>query len=460
LTNSLDVATVRHLMKILVIGSGGREHALTWKLRESPQMDEIYCAPGNAGITQEAECVPVDVNNPAEVLALASDLKAGLTVVGPEAPLVAGVADAFEEAGMAIVGPTSTAARLEGSKIFAKEFMRRNYIPTARFVVPKDFEDAVKSIRSFDLPLVVKADGLAAGKGVVVARSYEEAAQALDGFMRKKTLGQAGEKVVIEEGLSGEEVSFIVLTDGKAILPLPLTQDHKTFYDGDVGPNTGGMGAYSDDHILDDLVKDDIIRRIIFPTLAGMSGEGSPYRGFLYCGLMLTAQGPQVLEYNVRLGDPEAQPIMMRLRTDLVEAFRSMLNGELGALDVHWTPNPSVCVVMASEGYPGAPITGREITGYDLAEGKGGVKVFHAGTKMRDRQLITTGGRVLGVTASDVDLSSAIERVYSAVSKIRFEGMHYRTDIGARGLRRQRSKREIKLPSDSPGKDPARVIPN
>jgi phosphoribosylamine---glycine ligase len=356
-------------------------------------------------------------------------------VVGPEAPLVAGVADEFARTGLTIVGPTKAAARLEGSKIFAKQFMQRHRIPTARFAVAETFDEAVAALALFGVPVVIKADGLAAGKGVVVAHSREEAEKTLDQFMRRKTLGAAGERVVIEECLAGEEVSFILLTDGRGIVPLPPTQDHKALLDLDQGPNTGGMGAYSDDALLADLLRKDILRRIVAPTLAGMAAEGAAYSGFLYCGLMLTDGGPKVLEYNVRLGDPEAQPIMMRLGSDLVELLLALSQGQLGALDAHWSPNPAVCVVLASKGYPAKPETGQVITGYEAAEGLGGVKVFHAATRLENHQLLTSGGRVLGVTATAEDLRTAIQRAYDAVGKIHFQGMHYRKDIGAKGLR-------------------------
>ena len=439
-------------MKILVIGSGGREHALTWKLRESPNMDEIYCAPGNPGIAQEGECLPVDVAQPQAILEVAQQIKADLTVIGPEAPLVVGVVDEFERAGLWVVGPSKAAARLEGSKIFAKQFMQRWGIPTARFAVAETFDDAVKALSGFGLPVVVKADGLAAGKGVVVARTPEEAARALDEFMRQKTLGGAGERVVIEECLVGEEMSFIVLTDGRAILPLPPTQDHKAVFDNDQGPNTGGMGAYSDDAILDEPARAAILRGIVVPTLAGMAAEGNPFRGFLYVGLMMTAQGPKTLEYNVRLGDPEAQPILIRLRSDLVDLFKGIHDGRLGAVEARWSPNPSVCVVLTSKGYPGKPEIGKVITGYEAAEAQGGVKVFHAGTVFHDQKLLTAGGRVLGVTATGADLPGAIERAYTAAGKIHFEGMHYRRDIGAKGLRRMARPPERNSP-------PSRRVP-
>lgn len=423
-------------MKILVLGSGGREHALAWKLHESQQMEELYCAPGNAGIAQEAECLPVDLSRTTAVVDLAKKLHADLTVVGPEAPLVAGIVDEFEKEGLAIIGPSKAAARLEGSKVFAKEFMRRSGIPTARFEVASTFEQALQALARFPLPVVVKADGLAAGKGVVVARNPIEAESAVEDFMVRKTLGRAGERLIIEECLAGEEMSFIVLTDGRAILPLVPTQDHKALLDGDAGPNTGGMGAYSDDSILSPALHDEVLRSIVAPTLAGMEMEGSPFRGFLYCGLMMTAAGPMLLEYNVRLGDPEAQPILMRLRSDLGELLLASLEGRLAAHDVHWTPNPAVCVVLTSRGYPGKPEVGKRITGYDAVEVLGGVKIFHSATRVENRQLLSTGGRVLGVTASAESLPAAISRAYEGVNKLHFEGMHYRKDIGAKALRR------------------------
>jgi len=442
-------------MKILVIGSGGREHALTWKLRESQYMEEIYCAPGNTGIGQEAECLPVDITQPRAILELAQQLKADLTVVGPEAPLVAGVVDEFAKAGLAIVGPTKAAARLEGSKIFAKQFMQRHSIPTAQCAVAENFDAAVKGLASFAFPLVIKADGLAAGKGVVIARRRDDAEKTLDEFMRQRTLGSAGERVLLEECLTGEEVSFIVLTDGRGILPVPPTQDHKPLLDNDQGPNTGGMGAYSDDSILNESQREYVLQRIVTPTLAGMAAEGTPYRGFLYCGLMLTEEGPKVLEYNVRMGDPEAQPIMMRLRSDLVELLLRLNAGELAASEARWSPSPAVCVVLVSKGYPGKPEVGKVITGYEAAEALGGVKIFHAGTRFESGRLLSAGGRILGVTAVGQDLPSAVERTYAAVSKVHFEGVHYRRDIGAKGLRRLARARELKRTDEPTGDRPA-----
>jgi phosphoribosylamine--glycine ligase len=439
-------------MKILVIGGGGREHALTWKLRESPQMEEIYCAPGNAGIAQEAECIPANLANLQELLDIANSVHADLTLVGPEAPLVAGLVDEFERAGLAIIGPSKAAAQLEGSKVFAKNFMQRYRIPTARFAVAEKFDDAIKALASFSPPVVIKADGLAAGKGVVVARKREEAEKALDDFMRQKTLGNAGERVVIEQCLEGEEVSFIVLTDGRGVLAFAPAQDHKALLENDQGPNTGGMGAYSDDAILDDRLREIIVRSIVMPTLAGIGAEGAPYRGFLYCGLMLTEEGPKILEYNVRLGDPEAQAILMRLRSDLVDLCMAVRQGQITAVEARWSPNPAVCVVLASRGYPGSPEIGKEITNFEAAESLVGVKVFHAATEARDGHLFTTGGRVLGVTAIGEDLAAAIAQAYLAVSKIHFEGIHYRCDIGAKGLQRLKPTPDGKKPSGQQGR--------
>src|SRR5690348_5928553 len=441
-------------MNILVLGSGGREHALVWKLRESQLTEEIFCAPGNAGIAQVAECFPVDLSDPAAILQLAGELKADLTVAGPEAPLVAGVVDEFEVAGRKILGPTRAAAQLEGSKIFAKEFMKRHAIPTAKFAVVEDYSSGEKAIAEFGLPVVIKADGLAAGKGVVVARTLDEAEKALADFMVRKSLRGAGDRVVVEECLLGEELSFIILAGKRGWLPLVPTQDHKAVFDNDLGPNTGGMGAYSEDSILPERLGQRIVREVTEPTLAGMAADGMPYYGFLYCGLMITAEGPKVLEYNVRLGDPETQPIMMRLRSDLCEMLMASLEGQLPGVGPRWSPNPSVCVVLASRGYPGKTETGREITGIDSAESLGGVKVFHAGTVFHDHQLLISGGRVLGVAATAEDLATTIDQAYAAVSKIQFEGMHYRRDIGAKGLRRLKVTGEIRHPHNQAGNPP------
>jgi phosphoribosylamine---glycine ligase len=431
-------------MNVLVLGSGGREHALAWKLRESQLAEKVYCAPGNAGIAQMAECLPVDLTDPAAVFELAERVDAKLTVVGPEAPLVAGVTDEFAQDGRNIIGPSKAAASLEGSKIFAKEFMQRHDIPTARFVVAEDHSSALKALSEFGLPVVIKADGLAAGKGVVVASTREEAESTLNDFMTQRVLGEAANRVVIEECLVGEELSFIVLAGKRGFMPLVPTQDHKAVFDDDRGPNTGGMGAYSEDSLLGKDLQERILRQIVQPTLESMREEGTPYQGFLYCGLMLTSEGPKVLEYNVRLGDPETQPIIMRLRSDLVELLMASLEGQLGAVEARWSPNPAVCVVLASKGYPGKSETGKVITGLEAAEARGGVKIFHAGTELRDGQLLNAGGRVLGVTATAENLGLAIEKAYTAASKIHFEGVHYRHDIGAKAMRRLKAASKVR----------------
>ena len=423
-------------MQVLIIGSGGREHALTWKIRQSPQVDKVFCIPGNGGMARDAECLPGDLGNPEELAQLAEQLKADLTVVGPEAPLVAGVVDEFEKRDLRIIGPRRDAARLEASKVFAKQFMERHRIPTARFVVPENLEAAARSLAEFDFPVVVKADGLAAGKGVRVVETPEEAVRTLDEYMRKRVLGAAGDQVVLEEFLPGEEISFMVLVDGENFLTLAPSEDHKRAYDSDQGPNTGGMGAYSEDQMIDSGLRGRILDLIVEPTLAGLGEEGIDFRGILYCGLKLTPEGPKVLEYNVRWGDPEAQPVLMRLHTDLMELFLGVVEKRLHSIAPRWSPDPALCVVMASQGYPVRPEVGKAIDGIEEAEKVGGVKVFHAGTKLDNGGIISTGGRVLGVTAAGEDLQTAREKAYQAVSRIRFEGCHFRRDIGAKRLLR------------------------
>jgi phosphoribosylamine--glycine ligase len=401
-------------MKILVIGSGGREHALSWKLTQSPGV-EVFAAPGNPGIAQVGTCVP---GTPLEAAKL---LEPDLTVVGPEAPLVAGVVDEFRALGKRIVGPDCRAARLEGSKIFAKNFFIQRHIPTAAHVTVDSLTEARKAIDRIGFPVVLKADGLAAGKGVVIAQDREEAEDALT-----KLTGP----LVIEEFLEGEEVSFIALCDGKNVVPLAPTQDHKAVFDGDRGPNTGGMGAYCDSAILSEAQEREILNRVIYPTV-----EATHFTGFLYAGLMMTAAGPKVLEFNVRLGDPETQPLMHRMVTDLAPVLMAAAQGELASVKLEWRPGPSVCVVLASGGYPGPFETGKKIEGIAAAEATGAT-VFHAGTRQASNGLETAGGRVLGVTAEGADLPEAIERAYAGVRAIDFEGMHYRSDIGRKGLRR------------------------
>jgi len=405
-------------MKILVIGSGGREHALAWRLSHSPGVEKVYAASGNPGIAQVATCLPQGDGSPRAFRKLAEDVDADLTVVGPEAPLVAGVVDEFRAHGRAIFGPTAESARLEGSKIFAKNFLQQSKLPTAEFVTVDNVTDACKALDRFGFPVVLKMDGLAAGKGVIVARDRAEAEAAL---------AQLKGPLVIEEFLSGEEVSFIVLSDGRNILPLEPTQDHKAVNDGDTGPNTGGMGAYCDSRILTAGQSRHIMESIVRPTV-----ERTGFTGFLYVGLMMTASGPKVLEFNVRMGDPETQPIMHRMDSDLAQVLMAGARGDLSGLSLNWKPGPSVCVVLASRGYPGDYQKGIPICGLEEA----GETVFHAGTRSGPKGIETAGGRVLGVTASGPDLASAIDRTYAAVRKIHFEGMHYRTDIGRKGLKR------------------------
>ena len=424
-------------MKVFVLGSGGREHALVWKLRQSPQVEQVYCVPGNAGIADEAALERGDILRPAEMAELALRLGAALTVVGPEAPLVAGVVDEFQARGLRIVGPTRAAARLEGSKIFAKQFMERHAIPTAESVVCEHPQDARQQLARFGFPVVLKADGLAAGKGVIVAADSRQAEVTLEKMLAGELVGEAGRRLVLERFLAGVEVTFTVVTDGETALPLPPTQDHKPVFDNDQGPNTGGMGAYCDDGILSEELRQRIMDKIVQPTLAGMAAEGTAYRGVLYFGLMITAEGPHLLEYNARFGDPETQPLMMRLTSDLAPMLEAAAGGGLAAIHPEWSTGATVCVVAASGGYPGEFARDKPIAGLGEAEALPGVKVFHAGTRLHDGQYVTAGGRVLGVTASGSDLREAISRAYGAVEKIHFEGMHYRRDIGRKGLNRK-----------------------
>ncbi|MFQ5927193.1 MAG: phosphoribosylamine--glycine ligase, partial [Terriglobia bacterium] len=432
------------MLNVLVIGGGGREHALAWKLAQSPRARKVYCAPGNGGIGRDAECVPADVTDVAGLARLAEKLGVELTVVGPELPLALGVADEFARRGLRVVGPRKAAAEIEASKVFAKKFMRRHAIPTASFTVCETPGDAYSALCSYEYPVVIKADGLAGGKGTLIGDSPDESTAILERLMEKRELGTAGDRVVLEEYLEGEEVSFIVLTDGTAIVPLAASQDHKRAFDNDEGPNTGGMGAYSDDNILGGELRGQILREIVEPTVRGLAAEGRAYQGFLYFGLMLTSEGPRLLEFNARMGDPEAQPLVLRLESDLLGLLDKVAKGELGGVEVGWSREAAVCVVLASRGYPGHYETGKAIAGLEDAEAVPGVKVFHAGTQRRagpvavgsgpgGAGVATAGGRVLGVTARGADLRVARERAYQAVSKISFEGMHYRRDIGARG---------------------------
>jgi phosphoribosylamine---glycine ligase len=409
-------------MNILVVGSGGREHALCWKLAASAKTSGLYAAPGNPGMAQLATCLATT-----DYLAAAESIDADLTVVGPEIPLAAGIVDQFRAKGRRIVGPTAAAARLESSKAFAKELMLRAGIPTARFASASSVEEAHDALLEFDLPVVIKADGLAAGKGVIIAKTHDEARQAI------RQLTTIGSTLVIEEFLVGEEVSFIALSDGVNVLALEPTQDHKTIDDGDQGPNTGGMGAYCDGRILDPFRQELVMAQVIRPAIAQMRSEGVPFTGFLYAGLMMTGQGPKVVEFNARLGDPETQALMHRMASDFVEPLFAAAHGALDETPLDWKADPSVCVVLAAAGYPGPVRTGDAITGLDQVHQ---ATVFHAGTKLNDDVLETSGGRVLGVTASGTTLESAMNDAYAEVRKIHFDGMHYRTDIGRKGLKR------------------------
>jgi len=423
-------------MKVLVIGSGGREHALVWKLRQSPRVKQVYCAPGNAGIAAEAECLPVDVKNLESLRALAAQIKPDLTVVGPELPLQLGVVDAFTSQGYRIFGPTQAAARLESSKSFAKEFMQRYHIPTAHYAICDTLADVGDALPHFHMPVVVKADGLAAGKGVVICKNKEEASAVAAEMLSGKMLGEAGSRVVIEECLKGEELSFLALSDGERVAALAAAQDHKRVGEGDTGANTGGMGAYSTDAMVDAQMQNWLLHHIARPVVAGMKAEGAEYKGVLYCGLMMTARGPMVLEFNCRFGDPETQPVLMRLESDLVEALEASIDGRVSEGDFRWSADASVCVVMASGGYPGTFEVGKKISGLEDAEKVAGVKVFHAGTTKHDDAYFTSGGRVLGVTARANSLEIAVERAYKAVAKISFGGAYYRKDIAARALKK------------------------
>lgn len=421
-------------LRILVVGSGGREHALVWRLRQSPEVEKVWCAPGNGGIAGDAECVSVSPDDIGALVSLAEILKPDLTVVGPEAPLVAGVRNKFECRHMRLVGPSQRDARLEGSKIFAKQFMDRYGIPTATLY--GDFESPTEAIRALDAvdwPVVIKADGLCGGKGVLVAETRAEAETFIRRLMQKHELGHGGSRVLLEHALKGEELSYIVLTDGRSFIPMAPTRDHKRVFDGDRGPNTGGMGAFTADGMIGPEYESLIMKDIVQPTIAGLSEEGIPYTGFLYFGLMLTHDGPMVLEYNCRLGDPETQAIMTRIDFDLAAALDAVACRKLGCFKSAWKRGASACVVMASGGYPGSFETGKAITGIAEAEALPDVAVFHAGTRREGDSLVTSGGRVLGVTAATPTLKHAIAKAYEGVGKIHFEGVHYRTDIGAKG---------------------------
>ena len=423
-------------MKVLVVGGGGREHALVWKIARSPRVSKIYCAPGNAGISGQAECLDISANDVDGLAKFALEKKIDLTIIGPEEPMVKGLADRFEQEELHVFGLTAGAAQLEGSKVFAKELMRDNGIPTADFAVFSDPGEAKAYIERKGAPIVVKADGLAAGKGVFPCRTPEEALSAVDQIMVERIFGDAGDRIVVEAFLEGEEASFLAFTDGETIVPFPSSQDHKAIFEGDKGPNTGGMGAYAPAPVVTPELHDRIMDRIMRPTVRAMKEKGYHYIGVLYAGVMVSGGNINVLEFNVRFGDPEAQPLLMLLKSDLVDIVEAAARGKLNEIPVEWEPKATVCVVMASKGYPGSYEKGFPITGIEKADEAKGVKVFHAGTSLKDGKVVTSGGRVLGVTAMGDDVKSAIEKAYGAVECIRWEGVYYRRDIGGKALKR------------------------
>ncbi len=423
-------------MKIMVIGSGGREHTLCWKLAQSELVESVVAVPGNIGIAQEEKCrcEPIPSDNVEQLLALAVKELPDMIIVGPEAPLVAGLTDHCEKAGLKVFGPTARAAILEGSKVFTKELMAKYDIPSAAFQVFDNFEEAKNHLEGITGSIVVKADGLAAGKGVFVCREKAEALNALKLIMIDKVFGDAGDHVVVEECLEGEEASFIAITDGDTVLPLAGSQDHKAIYDGDQGPNTGGMGAYSPAPVITPEIHKQVMERIMIPTIRAMEQEGRPYKGFLYAGLMIKNGIAKVLEFNARMGDPEAQPLLFRMKSDLVPVLAKALEGKLSEAVIEWEPLSSVCVVMASNGYPGSYEKGKVITGIKSAEEDPQVKVFHAGTSAGENGVVTAGGRVLGVTAKDTHIEQAIKKAYDAVHKINWDHAYFRTDIGKKAI--------------------------
>lgn len=425
------------IRKVLVVGSGGREHALCWKIAQSPRVEKVFCAPGNAGIAADAECVDIKASDMDGLVAFAREKAVDLTVVGPEAPLANGIVDRFREEGLVVFGPSAAAARIEASKVFAKDLLWKAGIPTGSYKVFSSSDEAMDYVRNeVGVPVAIKADGLAAGKGVILAHTEEEASDAIELIMNKKAFGDAGNRVVVEEFLTGEEASFMAVTDGKTVLPLATSQDHKPVFDNDRGPNTGGMGAYSPAPVVTEKLHGEIMDTIMRPTVAAMEDAGCPYSGILYGGLIIKDGKAKVIEYNCRFGDPEAQPILMRLKTDLVDVMEATIEGRLDEISLEWDDRSAVCVVLASGGYPGSYEKGKRIHGLEKAGKMDDVKVFHAGTAEKDGRIVTAGGRVLGVTALGDDVKKAIKRAYKAVSRISWEGMYYRKDIGSKALDR------------------------
>lgn len=421
-------------MRILVIGGGGREHAICWALKKSEKVKELFCAPGNAGIAQIAECVPIAVSQFDELTRFAKEASIDLVFVGPDDPLADGIVDAFEAAGIPAFGPNKKAAEIEGSKIFMKNLLKKYNIPTAKYETFTDYESALNYLKQQQTPIVIKADGLAAGKGVTVAATMDEAEKALREAMVDKVFGDAGNQIVIEEFLEGQEMSILAFVDGETVKPMVPAQDHKPIFDGDKGPNTGGMGTYTPLPHIEQSIIDDAIVNIINPTAKAMVSEGRPFRGVLFAGLMITKDGPKTIEFNARMGDPETQVVLPRLKTDLVDIVLAAMNNRLGELEIEWSEEAAVCVVAASEGYPSSYPKGRVITGIAEAEAQGAL-VFHAGTAMKDGELVTSGGRVLGIVGRGRDIAEARVRAYEAVSVIHFVGKQNRTDIAAKALR-------------------------
>ncbi len=421
-------------MKVLVIGGGGREHALVWSIARSRRVSEVVCAPGNAGIAQLARSIPASQKDLDDLLRVTAAESPDLVVVGPELPLSLGLVDELQRRSIPVFGPTQKAAQLESSKAFAKRFMQRHQIPTAAYAVATSEQQAMESIDLFHLPVVIKADGLASGKGVIICETRREVTEAISGLMAGKLLGAVQSSIVIEEFLTGEEISFLTLTDGKHVAPLLPAQDHKRVGEGDVGPNTGGMGAYTKDGMVDDQMRDWIMNHIALPAVTGMAAEESPFVGVLYCGLMMTARGPMVLEFNARFGDPETQAILARLDSDLVATLEACVEGRLSGTELRWKPGASACVVAASAGYPGSYLTGHKISGLEEAARIPGVEIFHSGTGLVDGHYVTEGGRVFGVTAAADTLQHSLALAYEALGRIQFDGIYYRKDIGHRSL--------------------------
>jgi phosphoribosylamine--glycine ligase len=427
-------------MKVLVIGGGGREHALLWKIKQSPKVSQVYCAPGNAGISKLAQCVSIDADNIGKLVDFAKKEKIDLTIVGPELPLSRGIVNEFNKEGFKIFGPSKEATEIESSKAFSKYLMKKYHIPTANYEVFQNIEAALDYIQQQTFPLVIKADGLAAGKGVFIVENLLEAKEALNALMDEKQFGEAGRQVIIEEFLEGEEVSVLAFCDGKTVIPMMPSQDHKKIFDNDLGPNTGGMGAYSPVPFYPDELEKRVLKEILKPSVKGLQNEGREYKGVLYAGLILTREGPKVLEFNARFGDPETQVLLPRLKTDLIDILNAVIEDKLHQINIEWEDNAAVCVVVASGGYPGAYQKGKIISGLEGLEKMKNIIAFHAGTKFQDEQVVTSGGRVLGITAWDETIFKAKEKAYRAVKEIYFEDMYYRKDIAAKAILKEKDK--------------------